>query len=149
MSNARSQFTWVACVLALSAAAGFSARARHKKAGDNCPQQQDKPATEVTGFYCNLKALSVAEWMRHHELGKELKAAREDTNELADGYAYRLDSRKAPLADVAEWVAQERRCCPFFDFEIALERDGGPLWLKLRGKEGVKQFIRDEFGAKQ
>ena len=38
--------------------------------------------------------------------------------------------------------------CPFFDFEVELQRDNGPLWLKLKGKDGIKPFIRAELGIR-
>ena len=43
---------------------------------------------------------------------------------------------------VTEWVIGERACCPFFDIDMRLEREGGSLWLGLTGREGVKQFIQ-------
>jgi hypothetical protein len=48
---------------------------------------------------------------------------------------------------VAEWAAGERDCCPFFDIDLHLEREGGPLWLGLTGREGVKQFLRADAAA--
>jgi hypothetical protein len=36
----------------------------------------------------------------------------------------------------------ERACCPFFDIDMRLEREGGSFWLSLTGREGVKQFIQ-------
>jgi hypothetical protein len=47
---------------------------------------------------------------------------------------------------LGDWVALERRCCPFFGFAIEVEPDGGPIWLSLTGDEGVKDFIRLEIG---
>lgn len=104
-----------------------------------------KSMNEPSGFYCNLKALSPEERQRHHELTMKLAEARLDTKELADGYAFRLGGEMVSVAELAEWVTAERKCCPFFDFEIEAERDGGPLWLKLRGRDGVKAFIQSEF----
>jgi len=121
------------------------ARGQEKGAGA-AAGLEDKTMSVQTGFYCNIKALSPAERQRQKELGQELRAASVETKELPDGYAFQLRSETAPLADLAEWISNERKCCPFFDFDIALERDGGPLWLKLRGNEGVKAFIRSEFG---
>ena len=46
---------------------------------------------------------------------------------------------------VSEWVAGEQLCCPFFDIDVHLEREHGRLWLRLTGREGVKQFIRADF----
>jgi hypothetical protein len=30
---------------------------------------------------------------------------------------------------------------------VELERNNGPLWLRLRGNDGIKPFIRAEFGS--
>jgi hypothetical protein len=48
---------------------------------------------------------------------------------------------------LAEWVIQERLCCPFFDIDIRLESEGGPLWMRLTGRPGTKDFIKVD-GAK-
>jgi len=45
---------------------------------------------------------------------------------------------------LAEWVAAESKCCPFFDFHIDLEREGKLVCLRLTGEEGIKAFIRAE-----
>jgi hypothetical protein len=42
---------------------------------------------------------------------------------------------------------QERLCCPFFEISLRFERDGGPLWLRLTGREGIKDFIKAEGAA--
>ena len=101
---------------------------------------------EPTGFYCNTKALSKDERARYNELTSKLSHSRAETKELTDGYAFRFQSGTVAIADLAAWISYERKCCPFFTFEIELERDGGPLWLKLKGADGVKPFIRAEFG---
>lgn len=98
----------------------------------------------ATGFYCNSKALTPEERVRHHELAQAIAEAKLETKELADGYAFRLQETKVSVADLAEWVEAERKCCPFFDFAISLGREGGALWLTLRGAEGVKDFMRHE-----
>jgi hypothetical protein len=103
---------------------------------------------EEIGFYCNLKALTTEERARHKQLTVLLKHATLETKELPDGYGFRLDNAKISLADLAEWVSAERKCCNFFDFEIELQRNDGPLWLRLYGKDGVKVFMRQEFGVR-
>lgn len=101
--------------------------------------------TDMRGFYCNTKALNTTERERYNQLTGRLATARMEAKELPDGYAFRLKSEVITLSEVAEWISWERKCCPFFGFEIALERDNGPLWLKLKGTDGVKVFIRAEF----
>ncbi len=98
-----------------------------------------------TSFYCNTKSLSVAEWAHKMQISAKMKIARADRKELPNGYAFRFRPEAVSLIELADWVSSEARCCPFFDMSIEVEPDGGPLWLRLTGKEGVKQFIRMEF----
>lgn len=101
--------------------------------------------SETSGFYCNLKALSLKERARHMQLTYEIERSKVETVEMANGFAFRFQDGAISLAELAEWVSAERKCCPFFDFEIEQQADNGPLWLKLRGREGVKAFMRGEF----
>jgi hypothetical protein len=94
-------------------------------------------------FACNVRALTSAERARHQELTKTLLSSAQEKEELKNGYAFRLPP--TTLINVAEWVSLERRCCPFFTFEIAQTRDQGPVWLRVTGSEGVKAFLRVEF----
>jgi hypothetical protein len=99
----------------------------------------------MTGFYCNVEAFTKEERVKYNELTAKLKTARTVTRELPDGYSFELDPKQVSLAEVAEWVADERKCCPFFTFEISLAGETGSLTLNLKGREGVKPFIRMEF----
>jgi hypothetical protein len=94
-------------------------------------------------FACNMKALSAAERARYQEVTKALLEAAQEKRELSNGYGFRLPA--ASLMSAAEWVSLERRCCPFFTFEIEQSRDEGAVWLRVTGSEGVKAFIRAEF----
>ncbi len=149
MKNQNSNFGLVAGAAALSgisaivALGGLSARPQKPPAASVQPPK-DK-STEVSGFYCNLKALTPAERARHSLLTLKLMGAKLETKELTDGYAFRLDAGSVSLAELADWVSNEKKCCPFFEFNIHLERNGGGLWLRLAGSDGVKQFIRSEF----
>jgi hypothetical protein len=107
---------------------------------------REQATVETSNFYCNLKALSTKERARHVLLTLEIERARVETIELANGFAFRFQDGTESLADLAEWVSAERKCCPFCDFEIELQGNNGPLWLKLRGKDGVKAFMQSEFG---
>jgi hypothetical protein len=94
-------------------------------------------------FACDMKALSKAERGRYQKVSRALRTAVEETSELRDGYAFRLPARG--LMTAAEWVSLERRCCPFFTFTLEQSRDGGPVWLRVTGSEGAKEFMREEF----
>jgi hypothetical protein len=106
----------------------------------------DTAATNVQGkFYCNIKALTTEERERHHALTEKLIASRSTTVETAKGYELQYSPEKISVAEVAQWVVTESKCCPFFDFHIDLEEQGKLICLRLTGSEGVKAFIRSEF----
>jgi hypothetical protein len=106
-------------------------------------------AVESATFFCDMKAMSKTERERYVALREKLEGAVDKTEELESGYAFRLRSEAVSLLEVAEWVEKERKCCPFFDFEIAAEREDGPVRLKISGAEGVKAFLRMEFGTRR
>ena len=68
-----------------------------------------------------------------------------DRRELSDGYEYLLDSAEITLAEVSEWITIERLCCPFLVFQ--LEGAGKDCRLTMRGPDGVKALLREEFPA--
>ena len=96
-------------------------------------------------FACNREALTAEQWTGHRALTEQLFSARQSVRELPDGYALRLPDDDETLLLAARFISLERRCCPFFDFALEVEREGGPLWLRLGGREGAKAVLRSEF----
>jgi len=76
-----------------------------------------------------------------------LGALKKSVRALDDGYEFEFPADAATLQVLAEWTIQERMCCPFFDIDLRLEREGGPLWLRLTGRKGTKRFIKMEAAA--
>ena len=70
-----------------------------------------------------------------------------EIRELPDGYAFRHFPESSTFLTLAEFVALERLCCPFFDFGLEVERDGGPLWFRMTGGEDAKRILRAELGV--
>lgn len=60
----------------------------------------------------------------------------------AGGYAFTF-SHEA-FDDVARFVANERRCCPFLNFTIELAPPDGALTLRLTRPEGTRAFLEAE-----
>jgi hypothetical protein len=95
-------------------------------------------------FFCNALALSTDERQRYGELANALRAAVSETRERDRGLAFRIELDRMSLPLLAEWVALEGRCCPFFEFTIEVGPERNSTWLSLAGEEGVKEFIRQE-----
>ena len=102
-----------------------------------------RPATGGEQYTCNMMALTQEERAEYEKLATTLLASVQETKELKDGYSFRLPPEK--LVDAARWVSFERQCCPFFVFELHVAKDGGPVWLRVTGDKGIKEFIRAEF----
>ena len=96
---------------------------------------------------CDMTALNVAQRERQQVLMVKFHASIQETEELDDGYAFRFEADAATILAAAEFITIERLCCPFLTFELAVGAAGDPLWLKISGREGVKQFIEAEFGV--
>ncbi|HEX6384588.1 MAG TPA: hypothetical protein VF177_07960 [Anaerolineae bacterium] len=103
-------------------------------------------ARNESPFVCDMTALEPAQREQHAVTSRQLFQAVQEVQELPDGYAFRLPNDSTMLLLAAGFVAYERLCCPFFGFGLKLEPDGGPLWLRLTGRAGVKTFIRAELG---
>ncbi|HXH37129.1 MAG TPA: hypothetical protein VNN08_00735 [Thermoanaerobaculia bacterium] len=104
--------------------------------------QTSATATHESPLACDRLALSATERKRHFdELGPMLIRLKTGVHELANGYELEFPSDAKTFALVAEWVEQERRCCPFFDIDVRINREGGPLSLRLTGRKGTKEFI--------
>src|SRR6266508_1510168 len=70
----------------------------------------------------------------HADLLRRLSQHRQATTELVDGYAFTFPPRSELLADLAAWVALERRCCPFLRFAISIDAASTvrALWFTRR-----------------
>ena len=99
-------------------------------------------------FACNAFALSAEIRKRHFdELGPTLLKLKKSTHELADGYEFEFQADNHTYQLLTEWISQERLCCPFFNIELRLESESGPMWLRLGGRPGVKEFIKADAPA--
>ena len=70
----------------------------------------------------------------------------EGRQELADGYAFQFPNTDEVAQELLAFILLERQCCSFFQIELAFAPKNGPIWLHLRGEDGVKQFIETELG---
>ena len=53
----------------------------------------------------------------------------------------------ATLVEIAEFIALERACCPFFNFQLEIVEENGPTWWRVTGREVVKEFLAQILGG--
>jgi hypothetical protein len=107
-------------------------------------EKSAKPKQE-SPLACDRLALTQEQRKRHFDdLGPMVRSLKTSVRELTDGFEFQFPSDMKTYQVVAEWVAGERVCCPFFEIDLRSEPQGGPLWLRLTGRDGVREFIHTE-----
>ncbi|HEV7395570.1 MAG TPA: hypothetical protein VGN86_03580 [Pyrinomonadaceae bacterium] len=82
---------------------------------------------------------------RRANLLKNVRTAVLEGKEMENGYAYRFPSDEKWIAELANLISLERRCCPFLNFDLKLEPGFGPIWLELTGPPGTREFLNSLF----
>jgi hypothetical protein len=100
--------------------------------------------TKESPIACEMSAIEPSLRAGHIATGALLFRTAEEIKELPDGYAFRLPADADTLLKAAEFISLERLCCPFLNFALEVEPEGGPIWVRLTGRVGVKAFIREE-----
>jgi hypothetical protein len=107
----------------------------------------DADAEKVSPFACDMTGIEASKRGQHIATTDALFRSAGEIRELPNGYAFRLPNESDVLLKAAEFIALERLCCPFLGFGLEVEPEGGALWLRLVGREGVKPFIQAEIGG--
>ena len=94
---------------------------------------------------CDPHGIPAEEREEHFIRIEQLFGLAVERRELPDGLAFRFPA--ALLLEVARFVDNERRCCPFLGFAIELPPDEGALTLRLTGPDGVRAFLAAELGG--
>jgi hypothetical protein len=98
-------------------------------------------ANAPTPIACRIDALNARERGRRETLVKELMP-KAKVEEREDGY--RLEWAAAPKTyeKLVEFIGYERRCCPFFNFEVSVAGPDAPVAMVIHGTPEVKAFIK-------
>jgi hypothetical protein len=64
------------------------------------------------------------------------------TEELRDGYAFRVPGDGKCIAMIAKMIVAERECCPFLTFELVAQPNMGQIIVRVTGPAGTKDFLK-------
>jgi hypothetical protein len=103
-------------------------------------KQDELQFNEEVPLACTL---TESEQVTRSEEVNELFKHVQQVNELADGYALRFAASDTWANTLLQFITFERACCPFFEFALVFEHKQGPIWLHIRGPEGVKTIIEN------
>jgi hypothetical protein len=93
---------------------------------------------------CCLTSVELRE--REATLIAQFSSAVIETEELRDGYAFRVPWDGKWLGLLAELIVAERECCPFLTFELVAQPSMGPIIVRVTGPAGSKELLKTVFG---
>ena len=99
-----------------------------------------KDRFDSTPIVCSLTTVELRD--REATLLAQFRSAIIETEELQEGYAFRLPGDGEWIGRVAELIVAELECCPFFAFEVAALPNMGPVIVRVIGPSGAKEFLR-------
>ena len=92
---------------------------------------------------CCLTSAELRE--REATLLAQFRSAVIETEELPDGYAFRVPGDGKWIGLIAELIVSERECCPFLTFEFVAQPSMGPVIVRVTGPAGAKNFLKTVF----
>ena len=72
----------------------------------------------------------------------QFRSAVIDTEELLNGYAFRVPGDRKWVAIAAGMIVAEKECCPFLTFEFVAQPSVGPVIVRVTGPAGTKDFLK-------
>lgn len=92
-------------------------------------------------FFCDLTAIPADVREKHLAAIPAIFQAAQDVQELPNGLAFRFQNEHGRFRSLANFIEYEQLCCPFEGLAVEIEPNGGPIWLRLTGGEGYKEFL--------
>ena len=105
------------------------------------------PVSSPPPIVCDLRALSLEQRTREHELLLEFRGMFREALETDQGFSIAVPADPRLLSRLGEFLALERLCCPFLTFNLSIPADRGAIRLQIQGPPGAKAFLRSEFLA--
>jgi hypothetical protein len=94
---------------------------------------------------CNMDVFTPAQRAAHVQTTTELIQAVQGVQEVENGYEFKFPNESGFISKIAEFISNERLCCPFLRFTLNLVSDSEPVSLALTGPYGIQEFLQAEF----
>lgn len=96
---------------------------------------------------CNMAVFTPAQRESHIQTTMELIRAVESVQGMESGYEFRFPNQTEFILKIAEFISNERLCCPFLKFSLKVISNNEPVSLLLTGPTGTQEFLRAEFSG--
>ena len=100
-----------------------------------------------TPLACNMDVFTSAQRESHIQTTTQLVQAIQRIQEIENGYEFTFPNETKFISGIAEFISNERLCCPFLKFTLNVFSNSEPISLSLIGPIGTQEFLRAEFGG--
>jgi len=94
---------------------------------------------------CNMGVFTAAERESHIQTTTQLIQAVQSSQEVENGYEFTFPNETVFISRIADFISNERLCCPFLKFTLNVFSNSEPIALSLTGPIGTQEFLRAEF----
>ena len=98
-----------------------------------------------TPLACNMGVFTSAQRESHIQNTTELIQAVQVVLEVENGYEFKFPNETRYITKGAEFILNERLCCPFLNFTLNVFSNTESIALSLTGPSGTQEFLRAEF----
>ena len=94
---------------------------------------------------CNMDVFTPAQRDTHILKTTQLFKSVGVVREVEGGFDFTFPKESGFFPPIAEFIANERLCCPFLTFTLSVVSNHETVSLSLTGPVGTKDFLRTEF----
>jgi hypothetical protein len=103
-----------------------------------------KPETPLA---CNMDVFTPVQRENHIQTTMQLMQGLQSVEELKNGYKLIFPNETVFISKIAEFISNERLCCPFLEFNLNIRSNSEPISLSLIGPAGTHEFLQAEFNG--
>jgi hypothetical protein len=96
---------------------------------------------------CNMGVFTPIQRDSHINATTQLIQSVQSIQEVENGYVFTFPNQTELIAKIAEFILNERLCCPFLRFTLDVNSNSEPISLSLVGPVGTQEFLRAEFSG--
>jgi hypothetical protein len=100
--------------------------------------------TMTSALVCNMNVFTPAQRENHIQNIAQLFQSVQEIHEVPNGYQFMFPAN-IELTQLADFISEERLCCPFLEFTLKIEPKEKKVSLTLVGPTGTQEFLREEF----
>ena len=100
-----------------------------------------------TPLVCSMDVFTHSEREDHMQRTAQLYRSVQEIREHENGFEFVFPNESKIIRELAEFISNERLCCPFLKFTLEVAPDKEPILLQISGPDGTKEFLQAEFHA--